>query len=71
MDQSSKWYKKSEDSQIWWLDNSDRTGEWVFSFDRKKEFNLFSDYPWELSAEQKKIFDEENPEWADFFSDRT
>lgn len=48
----------------------DRVGEWVFSFDKVKEYNLFKDYPHNLTHEQKKIFDEENPEWVEFFKDR-
>lgn len=36
-------------------------------FDRKTQFNMFRDYPHALTPEQKKIFDEENPYWADFF----
>lgn len=52
------------------LDNPDVVGEWVFSFDKETEFNMFRDYPHELTAEQKKIFDEENPYWAEFFKDR-
>nr|DAS60821.1 MAG TPA: hypothetical protein [Caudoviricetes sp.] len=31
---------------------------------------MFKDYPHALTPEQKKIFDEENPFWKDFFSDR-
>ena len=47
-----------------------KVGEWLFSFDKKHIFNMFRDYPQELTDEQKKIFDEENPYWADFFKDR-
>ena len=63
-------YKENLDDKIWWKDTSDKDGEFVFSFDKKKEFNMFRDYPHELTAEQKKIFDKENPFWADFFKDR-
>ena len=45
-------------------------GPIFFSFDLLTVFNLWSDYPWNLTPEQKKIFDKENPFWADFFSDR-
>ena len=48
----------------------DSVGEWIFSFDKKQEFNLFADYPHNLTAEQVQIFDKENPEWMDFFKDR-
>lgn len=64
-------YKNEETDQIWWLDNFDTLGEYLFSFDKKKIFNLFADYPHNLSAEQKAIFDKENPYWADFFKWRT
>jgi hypothetical protein len=43
---------------------------WIFSFDKTTEFNMFHDYPYKLTKEQKQIFDKENPEWADFFKDR-
>ena len=66
-----EWQKNEEDDQIWWLDNYDVEGEWIFSFDRVKEFNLFRDYPYKLTAEEKAIFDRENPYWADFFKSRT
>ena len=64
------WYKNSPDDSIYWLNNPEKVGEWIFSFDQKETFNMFSDYPDKLTPEQKKIFDEENPEWADFFRDR-
>jgi hypothetical protein len=56
--------------KVTWIENPDRIGEMLFTFDGEKIFNLFRDYPHELSAEQKEIFDEENPYWADFFKDR-
>ena len=43
---------------------------YIFSFDKKVKFNLFRDYPYKLTLEQKEIFDKENPYWADFFKDR-
>lgn len=67
---SRKWIKNKADDKIWWLDNSETIGEWIFSFDKKKEFSMFRDYPYALTSEQKRIFDEENPFWADFFKDR-
>ena len=70
MEQSNKFYKENPTDAIWWVDNSEVDGEFLFSFDRKNIFNLFRDYPQKLTAEQKKIFDKENPYWADFFSDR-
>lgn len=69
--QNDDWYKDNENDKVWWLDNGDEIeGEFVFSFDRKTSFNLFTDYPFKLTKEQKEIFDKENPEWAEFFKDR-
>ena len=53
-----------------WLDNPEKIGEMNFTFDGKKIFNLFRDYPYKLTQEQKALFDKENPFWADFFKDR-
>lgn len=66
----NEWYKNKPDDKIWWLDNRGIIGEWVFSFDKEKEFNMFRDYPHALTEEQKKIFDEENPYWKNYFMDR-
>lgn len=71
MEQSSKLFKNNPSDRIWWVDNADDVkGEWIFTFDKKKFFNMFQDYPWNLYAEEKEIFDRENPYWADFFKDR-
>lgn len=70
MEELDRLFKKNEQDEIWWIDTSDCDGEWVFTFDKKNFFNLFSDYPHKLTAEQKAVFDKENPFWADFFGDR-
>ena len=66
---SSKFYKDRPEDKIWWV-RSNETGTWEFSFDQKKIYNMFEDYPWKLTLEERQIFDAENPFWADFFSDR-
>lgn len=65
-----EFYKKNENDTIWWVNTKDRKGEHLFTFDKNKIFNLFKDYPHELTKEEKEIFDKENPYWADFFKDR-
>lgn len=64
----SDFYKNEPTDKIWWVTNLDTVGEFLFSFDKKKIFNLFQDYPWKLTAEQKELFDKENPYWANFFA---
>lgn len=67
---NKKFYKASPMDQIWWVDTSEADGLFLFSFDRKKIYTLFSDYPFKLTPEEKAIFDKENPNWKYFFSDR-
>ena len=55
------WYKNEPTDLIYWKDDPEIIGEWVFSFDRKTEYNMFLDYPQNLTAEQKAVFDRENP----------
>ena len=45
-------------------------GKHLFTFDKKKIYNLFKDYPQSLTKEEKEIFDKENPYWKAFFEDR-
>lgn len=64
-----EFYKKNANDKIWWIDNPDNIGENLISFDKKKIYNLFKDYPYNLSDEEKELFDKENPYWANFFKD--
>ncbi len=61
---------EKKELKVTWIDNPDQVGEMNFTFDGNRIFNLFQDYPYELTKEQKAIFDEENPYWAEFFKDR-
>ena len=70
LNKNLEFYKKNDSDIIWWVEKTDSIGEHLFSFDKKKVYNLFKDYPYELSDEEKKVFDKENPYWADFFKDR-
>ena len=63
------WYKNEETDKIWWKE-TETVGEWIFSFDKNTEYNMFADYPHNLTPEQKEVFDKENPEWVEYFEDR-
>lgn len=65
-----EFYKNKDSDVIYWADNTERIGEHLFTFDKKKIYNLFADYPHNLTAEEKRIFDKENPYWKEFFSGR-
>lgn len=71
MDTLSDFYKENPTDKIWWvIDLEHRIGSHLFSFDKKVIFNLFEDYPHNLTDEQKETFDKENPYWANFFKNR-
>ena len=53
----SDFYKESEESKVWWIDKIGVIGEFLFSFDKKKIYNLFLDYPHNMTKEEVKIFD--------------
>ncbi len=61
------YYKNDEEDKVWWKKNTD---EYLISFDRKKDYDLFRDYPDKLTAEERKIFDQENPLWKDLLQKR-
>lgn len=69
MSNDGKFYKANDGDLIWWVD-TDSIGEWLFSFDQKKIYNMFRDYPHNMTDEEIRIFDRECPYWADFFKDR-
>lgn len=65
------WYHQEPGDQIWWVEYPmPMDGVWLFSFDQKTVFNMFRDYPWNLTPEQVEIFDRENPYWKEFFRSR-
>lgn len=64
-----RFYKNKPTDTIWWVE-SEHVGEHLFTFDKKRIFNLFADYPWKLSIKEKEIFEKENQEWAEYFKDR-
>ena len=67
----AKFYKNRKTDKIWWVDNlGEKIGVFEFSFDKKKIYNMFEDYPNAMTPEEVAIFDAENPYWAEFFSDR-
>ena len=65
-----EFYRNNVNDVVWWVNNADTVGEHLFTFDKQKIYNLFADYPHNLTPKEKAIFDKENPYWADFFADR-
>lgn len=63
-----EFHKEHKGDKIWWTGRFDCLEFPYFSFDKKTIYNLGEDYPYNLTAEQKRIFDEENPFWHDFFA---
>lgn len=53
-----------------WIQNPEQKGEHLFTFDGERIFSLFVDYPYNLTKEERKLFDEINPFWANFFKGR-
>lgn len=62
-------YKIKPSDKIWWIDGGN-IGEHLFTFDKRTIFNLFADYPWKLTEEERSIFAKENPFWAIRMADR-
>lgn len=70
MSDKTIFYKKKPTDVIFWVDNRPTRGEFLFSFDGKNVYNLFKDYPRNMTSKEVRIFDKENPQWAAYFSDR-
>lgn len=70
-DKHLEFYKENDTDIVFWVDNVDYIGEFLFTFDKKKIYNLFADYPHELTSREKDIFDKENPYWRNFFEERS
>ena len=61
----------SNNQPVYFIYKPDRIGEMIFTFDGKRKYNLFRDYPKALTPTQKQIFDKTFPFWARYFSDRS
>lgn len=63
-------HKDNSTDKVWSVTEVGKwaTGPMLISFDKKKIYNLWTDYPDNMTKEEVEIFDEENPFWADFFS---
>ena len=59
-------YKEREKDKIYWVEDTEQIGLLEFSFDGKKIYNFFQYYPHNLTAEERRLFDKENPFWRDF-----
>ncbi len=66
----TKFYKNYPTDKIYWVENKDCEGIWEFSYDKKKIYNMFADYPHNMTEEEIEIFDKENQLWKDFLANR-
>lgn len=57
-------YQDEDNEKIWWVDNYDRIGEFIFTFDKEHFYNFFADCPQKLTKEEWEIFKKEEPELA-------
>lgn len=67
-------FTKDEDNpnnKVWEVYEQGVIGKLLFSFDKKKIYNLWEDYPHNFTKEEKDIFDKEYPFWAEFFKNRS
>lgn len=53
-------YRRSKKSKIYWIQVPEAVGLYLFTFDKKKVYNFFSDF-YEMSEEEKAIFKKEEP----------
>ena len=58
-------YKEHPTDKVYWVTHVPHCyGMQEISFDKKKIYSLFGDYPHALTEEERQIFDKENPDWA-------
>ena len=62
--------KEIKGGKIWSVD-TDEIGPLYITFDKKTIYNLFGDYPDNMTPEQVTLVNEEMPYWAEFFEVRT
>ena len=52
-----EFYRNNVNDVVWWVNNANTIGEHLFTFDKQKIYNLFADYPHNLTPNEKAIFD--------------
>ena len=58
-------YKNNPNSRVWWLAKDECDfDEFLFSFDKKKIYNLYEDYGHNMTDEEMEILNEDEPEMA-------
>lgn len=57
--------KNNDGDSIYWTSEIDKLDSFLFSFDKETIYDLYEDYPQNLTKAQREIFDRENPFWAD------
>lgn len=55
-----------KEGDLWWVFHKDKVGEVAISFDKKKVYNLWTDFS-KLSEKQKKVLEKSDKYWFDFF----
>jgi len=63
-------YKENKKDKLYQVDHIGYIGELLFSFDKKTIYNLWEDYPTNMTGEEIKILNKEQPYWANFFKSR-
>lgn len=60
------WLRK-KNSKVYWLANDSekrRRGDFIFSFDKKNIYHLYSDYPDKMTKEEVEFFNKYEPYWS-------
>ena len=63
-------YKRKESDTIWWINDTEMVESLYFTFDKKKLYTPFRDYPNNMTEEEIRIFEKENPDYVDYYSYR-
>ena len=63
-------FKESKKHKIWQVNEKDAIGSLLITFDKKKVYNLWTDFPLKFKQSEIEIIKEEMPYWYDFFNDR-
>ncbi len=69
-EKEAPFYRKHPGDKIYWIIREKYDGPLEISFDQKKIYNLFTDYPDKMTPEEVELFNKENPSWADLLNSK-